>query len=112
MQTYLQPVRRIFRPEAVLLPRELPIQPVWLFLGIGFFGKNIPTLQIYSQFRRQVILRGGFFGGALQRRPGPRLLNFVVIAADLSSRTHPYADLFLLLRANEAHLPIPPGPLR
>ena len=60
-----------------------------------------------SEFRAEIVLRCGLGGGAVERCPGARFLDMVIVADDLSRRAHANAEFFFLLRLEETHVPEP-----
>src|SRR5579859_7738405 len=107
LQSYSQPVWRILGLEAVLLPRERPVQPARPLAGIGFLRKKIPLAQVHAHFATEKILRCSLRRGSFQRGSRQRFLNSVIVSDNLSSRAYPHIKLFLLPRPEKARVPIP-----
>src|SRR5205814_2711291 len=103
----LQPVRGVLRAEAVLFPSKSPIQAIRPLARVGFLGKKVPAAQIESELWVQIRLRGRLGSGAIQRRSRARFFDFVIVAGDLSCRTHAHPEFLFLLRLEETHVPEP-----
>src|SRR5260370_22743894 len=79
LQRNLQPVWRVLRAKAVLLPRKSPIKTVGQLIRISFLGKKVPHALIEPEFRAEIALRRGLRGRAIERSTGPRFFDGVIV---------------------------------
>ena len=102
-----QTFRRILYPESVLFPGEGPIEPVRFSLGVRFLRKKIPVARRFAQLRNQKILRRFLRRVASRLRSSFRFRNLVFVTGDVAFRTYADLKLFLLLRLEKPHIPVP-----
>ena len=88
------------------------VETIRFFVGVGFFGQEVPVVQIEPERADKERLCGGLGLLSIDGRGRAGLRDFVVVADDFSPWTDADVEFLFLLGTEEAHLPIPNVQLR